>query len=122
MLPNNSVLTYIFLSEKYEIYTAEDDENLHNRLDLFKIIFRCSFLSSLVEDTWTGFFFSSPSDSLSLPANWYRELSTAALIVLFITLLSVFLLLFDYQVGGMEYSLLYYRSFSYCLIFLGRVY
>ena len=95
MLLNNRVLCYISLSDKEEIDPVDADGELHLCLVFFRIILRRTLLLALVEDAWAGFF-SSPSDLLSLPANWNRALATAALIIFSVDLFSVLILLFEF--------------------------
>ena len=97
MLPNNIVLSSLYLSDKEEIDPAYAGGNLHPRLAFFGILLRHTFLLAFVEDSWARFLFPSPSDLLSLPANWDRALVTSVLIIFFISLLSVLLVLFGFN-------------------------
>ena len=58
VLPNNSVLSSLSLSEKSGIYPEDADGHLHPRLDLFSILFRRTFLLALVEYSCVVLFFS----------------------------------------------------------------
>ena len=70
VLPNTSVLYFLSLRDKSNIYPSDSDGNLHPHLGFF------SFLLLLVEDAWVVFFFSFTYDYLPLPANWDRVLAS----------------------------------------------